>query len=72
MLKWVYLFLFYIKYRLIIIYLYFFPVEKKLTLSDKYTNFFLIKQDKLLKSLETPEKYNVNITDIYYNIDKLK
>jgi len=71
MIKWLYYLIYYLKVRIFIIYFYFFPRPKQYTLSDKYKDFFLLKKEKLIKSLENSKKMNTNIPDLFYNIDKL-
>ena len=71
MFKFIYYLLFYIKFHIFTFYLYFFPRQKKYTVSDKYNDFFLLKKQKLLESLKNPIKMNTNISDLFYNINEL-
>ena len=65
MFKLIYYLLFYIKFHILTFYLYFFPRQKKYTVSDKYNDFFLLKKQKLLESLKNPIKMNTNKLNQY-------
>jgi hypothetical protein len=71
MIKWVYYLIYYIKFNIFLIYFHFYPRPKQHTLTDTYNDFFLSNKEKLIKSLETPKKMNENITELFYDIDKL-
>ncbi len=71
MIKYILFLINFIKFKLLLLYFSYFPKPKQYTLSDKYKDFYNQKKIKLDKSLEIPEKMNKNITDLFYDIDKL-
>jgi len=71
MIKYIFFLINFIKFKLLVLYFSYFPPPKQFTLSDKYKDFYNEKKIKLVKSLEFPDKMNVNITDLFYDIDKL-
>lgn len=60
-----------IKIFIIIWYQYFYPVIKPKTLTEENDVFFDKYKDKLYNALTNHDKFNINLTDNFNNIDKL-
>jgi len=60
-----------IKIFIIIWYQYFYPIIRKKTLTQENDIFFDKYKDKLINALTQHDKFNINLTDNFNNIDKL-